>query len=75
MKKGNSTWMKNPSRTQLTLFTLLSIFGIGLLVLVVTDLFTENPFKRKYLMLYFLAIGSAIATTKLHLNYWKNNKA
>ena len=74
MKGNTSNWMKNPTKTQLILFTLLSSFGILLLILVVTDLFTENPFRKKYVMLFLLGIGSATATLKLHLNYWKNLK-
>ena len=75
MKNEPAKWMKNPSKKQLILFTLLSTFGIVLTLLVITDLFTENPLKRKNLMFYLLGIGSAIATVKLHLNYWKMTKS
>lgn len=63
-------WMKNPSRKQMILFTLLYFAGILLLVLSMTDLFTESLFQGKYLLLYFLIIGSTLATFKIHLNYW-----
>ncbi|HKL36388.1 MAG TPA: hypothetical protein VJ899_08870 [Salegentibacter sp.] len=71
MTKESSNWMKDPTTIQLILFTLFSSFGIVLLILVVTDLFTENPFKKQNLLLFFLALASAIATIKLHINYWK----
>lgn len=73
MEKETSNWMKAPTKTQLILFTLLSGFGITLLILVVTHLFTENPFRKQYLILHFLTLGSAIATIKLHVNYFTKN--
>ena len=74
MGKKTSNWTKNPTKTQVILFTLLSIFGIALLILVATDLLTENPFRKKYVMLFLFGIGSATATLKLNLKYWKNLK-
>mgnify|MGYP001440439919 CR=1 FL=1 len=74
MKHQTANWIKNPSKKQLILFTILSTFGIVLTIAVITDLFTENPLKRKNLMLFLLGVGSMIATLKLHLAYWKKSR-
>ncbi|WP_026915082.1 hypothetical protein [Christiangramia portivictoriae] len=49
MGEKTSNWTINPTKTQVILFALLSIFGITLLILVATDLLTENPFRKKYI--------------------------
>ena len=72
MKTDKRNFMKNPSIKNLVLFTLLWFVGILLLTLSTTDLFTESFFQKKYVMIYFLIIGSTIATGKLYFNYWKN---
>jgi hypothetical protein len=72
METIKRNFMKNPSIKNLILFTLLWFVGIILLTLSTTDLFTESFFQKKYVMIYFLIIGSTIATGKLYFNYWKN---
>jgi len=65
-------FMKNPSIKNLILITLLWFVGIILLTLSTTDLSTESFFQKKYVMIYFLIIGSTIVKGKLYFNYWKN---
>ena len=65
-------FITNPSKKILILFTSLWLLGITLLILAMTDLFTESILQRKYVMVYFLMIGSTIVTGKLYFNYWKN---
>jgi uncharacterized protein involved in response to NO len=65
-------FMQNPSIKNLVLITLLWFVGIILLTLSTTDLSTESFFQKKYVMIYFLIIGSTIAIGKLYFNYWKN---
>lgn len=72
METVKRNFIKNPSIKNLILFTLLWFVGILLLTLSATDLFTESFFQKRYVMIYFLMIGSTIATGKLYINYWKN---
>lgn len=63
--------MKNLSRKQIVLFTIIYFAGMLLLVLSITNLFTESIFQGKYLALYFLIIGATLTMLKIHLSYWK----
>ena len=72
METVKRNFIKNPTIKNLILFTLLWFVGILLLTLSTTDLFTESFFQKKYVIIYFLMIGSTIATGKLYFNYWKN---
>jgi len=72
MGKLKKNWMNNPSKKNVILFTGASFLGIALLILSTTNLFTESFFQKKYLLIYFLMIGSTVATIKLNINYWKN---
>ena len=72
METVKRNFIKNPTSKNLILFTLLWFVGIFLLTLSTTDLFSESFFQKKNVMIYFLMIGSTIATAKIHINYWKN---
>ena len=72
METIKRNFIKNPSKKNLILFTLLWFLGITLLILSTTDLFIENFLQKRYIMIYFLMIGSTIATVKLYMNYWRN---
>ena len=72
MKNNKRNFITNPSKKNLIIFTLLWFLGIVLLTLSATDLFTESFFQKKYVLIYFLMIGSTITTIKLYKNYWKN---
>jgi len=65
-------FITKPSKKILILFTSLWIVGITLLILSMTDLFTESFLQKKYIMIYFLMIGSTITIGKLYFNYWEN---
>ena len=71
MKSKKNNWINNPSRKQMILFTLVYFIAILLLVLSMTNLFTESIIQKKYIMIYFLIIGSTLATIKVHQNYRK----
>jgi len=62
----------NPSLKQLRLFTGLWILSMTLLVMAITDLFTESIWQKDYLLIYFLMISSTLSIVKLYLNYRKN---
>lgn len=72
MEIAKKNWKNNPSKKNLILFTGLWFLGIALLILSTTDLFKESFFQKKNLMIYFLIVGSTLATAKLHCKYWKN---
>jgi hypothetical protein len=72
MKDKNESFLTNPTKKHSILFGLLWFISIILLTLSITDLFTESFFQKKYVMMYFLMIGSTVATGKLYFNYWKN---
>lgn len=74
MKDIKRNFIMNPSKKTLIIFTFFWFLGIALLTLSTTDLFTESFFQKKYLIIYFLMIGSTITTTILHIIYWKNKK-
>ena len=62
----------NPSKKQLNFCTIIWFTGVSLLMLVMTDLFTENPFRSKYLMLYLLIAGSTLAVCLQYINFFRN---
>ena len=72
MKREKTNWMNNPSIKQLILFTALWILANTLLILSMTDLFSESVFQRKYIMIYLLMIGSTLATLNLYRNFLKS---
>lgn len=70
MKKD--TWINHPTKKQLLLVIITWFIGSSLLVLSVTDLFTESFFQKEYIMMYFILIGSSYTTFKVFVNYRKN---
>ena len=67
-------WYENPSKKTLIIFGLLWAISNMLLVLVLTDLFTENPLKAKNIMLMVFMLGSTFSVSQLYVRYYKNNK-
>ena len=74
MEIKHETFITNPQKKHLVIFGLLWLIGNGLMVLSITDLFTERFFKSKATMIYVLMIISTVVTTKLYFNYWIRNK-
>lgn len=72
MKDKKESFLTNPTKKHLIIFGLLWFISIVLLTLSITDLFTESFFQKKYVMMYFLILGSSITTGRLYFNYWKN---
>ena len=63
-----------PTLKQLLTITGIWLVGMLLLVLVMTDLFTQSPFRAEYTMLFFLLGTSTIAITFFNLNYLRVQK-
>jgi len=74
MKKSKTNWMNNPSRKQLILITSLWILANTLLVLSMTNLFTESIFQRTHIMIYLLMFGSTLTTFYSFRNFLKIKK-
>ena len=72
MKRKKTNWTNNPTKKQLILITTAWILGNMLLILSITDLFTESFFQRNYIMMYLLMIGSTLATFNLYRNFLKH---
>ncbi|PXX98803.1 hypothetical protein DF185_15615 [Marinifilum breve] len=70
-KKGN--FFNKPSLKQVILFTGLWILSMILLVMVITDLFTELIWRKEHLIIYFLMVSSTLSIAKFYGNYRKNN--
>jgi hypothetical protein len=67
-------WYQNPTKKTLIVFGLLWLIGNTLLVLVLTDLFTESPLKVKNIIMMFFMIGSTVSVSHLYIKYFKKNK-
>jgi hypothetical protein len=73
MQQTNN-WIKNPTKKQLSVTVLLGVAGFILLLLAMTNFFTETPFRAKYLMIYFLLVANILTVYKVSKAYYKNNK-
>ena len=72
MQQTNN-WINNPTKKQMRFVILLGLIGIILLLLSMTNFFTETPLQGKYFSLYFLLISSGLIVYKVCRNYYKNN--
>jgi hypothetical protein len=66
--------IKNPSKNNLILFSLIWLISNGLLIISLTDLFSESFFQKKYFMIYLPMVISTYVVLKLFINYLKLNK-
>jgi divalent metal cation (Fe/Co/Zn/Cd) transporter len=73
MQQTNN-WIKNPTKKQMTMTLLIGLIGFVLLLLSMTNFFTETPFQGKYLMLYILQIGAGLTIWKVCRSYYVQNK-
>lgn len=71
MEKPSNNIFFNPTKKAVIIITILWVISNFLLLISITDLFTESFFQKKYVMIYFLMLGSTVAVVKLHRNYWK----
>ncbi len=66
-------WYKNPTKKTLIIFGLLWLVSNMLLVLALTDLFTESILKTNNILITPYIIGSTSAVLGLYLRYYKKN--
>lgn len=64
--------LKQPTKKIWLIFTALSMIGIFLLLLSMSNLFTESIFKDGFMMLHFLILFNAFFVIKLNYHYFKN---
>lgn len=64
--------LQNPTKTNLIVFTLLWMVSVVLIILSVTDLFTQTVFQKKYIPVFIIVLASSRVIAKLYFNYFKN---
>ncbi len=74
MEKIKNNFIQHPTRKNLFVFTSLWLLGTSLLVLSMTDLFTESFFQKGHSGIYLILISSTTFLSKLYVNYWKTSK-
>ena len=74
MEVKKKSWLKNPSKKQVVYILAVWIIGITLIILSITDFFTESLFQKEYIVMYALIIGSTFTTFTAFNNYKKNQK-
>ena len=71
-KKAN--WVQNPTKKIVTLYIVLTSIGSLLILLAITDFFSENHFKMKNALMFMLLIYPIWNCLKLMRNYANNTK-
>ncbi len=71
-KAPKSPWFKHPTKQQMLLSTVAWLMGSVLLVLSMTNFFTESLFRPKYAILIVLLIGATLTEIGVVSNYYKN---
>ena len=71
---GNKNWIANPTKKQVIFHVSLCLIGWVLLLLPMTNFFTESPFKRSYFIFYFILVSTMVTAIKVVLNYYRNKK-
>jgi len=71
-KKAN--WVQNPTKKMVTLYIVLTFIGSLLILLAITDFFSENPFQMKNALMFMLLIYPIWNCLKLTRNYTNNKK-
>jgi hypothetical protein len=64
---------KNPSLKNVMMLSLLWFISNMLLVLSITDLFSDSFLQKRYLIVYFVMIASTTSIIRIYHNYFKNN--
>lgn len=69
-----SSWVQNPTKKNVTLYIIFSFIGSLLIILSMTDFFTETPFQKRNTPMIMLLISCIWGCTNIIRNYTKNNK-
>jgi hypothetical protein len=71
MANYSAGWTKSPSKKQVITFFSLWLIGSLLLLIAMTNFFTENPLKSKKLQLCWLQIIATFSMIRIWFNYLK----
>jgi uncharacterized membrane protein len=71
MEKSKHNYMKHPNKKVLLIFLVLWIISTFLIILSITNFFTESFFNSRFTLMYYLIIFSSVSAIKLILNYKK----
>lgn len=69
-KKVN--WVNNPTRKIVILYIIFTSIGSLLILLSITDFFTENPFQKRNAVMFMLLMSSIWGCINIIGNYKKN---
>ena len=72
---SKSTWVSNPTKRQMILTNIAWLTGVILMILAITNFFSDSAFKSKNLVLFFLMISATITEIKVTYNYFKNESS
>jgi hypothetical protein len=71
-KKAN--WVQNPTKKIVALYIVLTFIGSLLILIAITDFFSENPFQMKNVLMFLLLIYPIWNCLKLVRKYTNNTK-
>ena len=73
--KQKSKWFNHPTKNQFILVLVTFTISFVCLILVITDLFTKNPFHKGNLLSIFLMLVALSSVISFVRNYRRNKKA
>ncbi len=71
--KAATNYMLYPSKKILIIATLVWMLAMTLLVVSMTDVFTQSFFQNKYTVLYLIMFAAFLQMLRLYKNYFKNH--
>lgn len=71
-KKSN--WVQNPTKKIVTLYIIFTSIGGLLMLLSITDFFTENPFQKRNTAMFMLLMSAIWGCINIVGNYNRNKK-
>jgi len=68
-------WLRNPSKKQVILVSVIWFVGFACNLLAYTNFFTELPTDNKYIIVHVLQLSATLITAVALFNYFRNRKA
>jgi hypothetical protein len=72
MENVKHNWVKNPTSKQTLIAFSAWLIGAAMIIISVTNLFTESLFNRRYTVLLLLLLASTATMISVGANYFKN---
>ncbi len=73
MKATASNWFQAPTKNIVIIGVVIWLASTFLLVVALTNLFTENFFQRSFFIIYLLLLSSLLSVIRLYINYKKRS--